>query len=314
MDDLILHDIPRLSSPRMLLGFTGWMDAGRVSTGTVEHLVNHLGARSFAEIDSMEFYILNFPVATIPVTVVLDGEKTQISSIDPMEFTAIFRPHTKIQDGVIRELQCPRNEFYYSEDPDVILFHGEEPHIRWRAYADCILEVAERVGVTEMYFVGSVASPIPHTREPRVRASGASEGLVAMLAERGARLTDYEGPAGLVTFLCQYAQERGIELGVLVVEVPHYPSLELHTYPRSILRALCEIEPLLGVVTDRSGIEGLDRRAQRQLAKVMAKSEELQELVERLEAAYDREEAGVTDEVLRRLVDGIDAQGGGEQN
>ena len=70
---LKIYKKPNFNSPRLLLGFSGWMDGGGVSTGTVECLIDKLGARKFAEVRPEGFYIYSFP--------------------GPMEMTALFRPH-----------------------------------------------------------------------------------------------------------------------------------------------------------------------------------------------------------------------------
>src|SRR5689334_23816479 len=83
---------PALPDATLVLAFTGWMDGGDVSTGTVRRLVDLLEARRFAEIDPEPFYILNFPGS--------------------MELTALFRPHIEIEDGLIKALDMPANTFY----------------------------------------------------------------------------------------------------------------------------------------------------------------------------------------------------------
>ena len=43
------------------MAFSGWMDGGDVSTGTVRRMVELLDAEYVAEIDPEPFYIYNFP-------------------------------------------------------------------------------------------------------------------------------------------------------------------------------------------------------------------------------------------------------------
>ena len=59
--ELKIHKRPKLNRPRLLLGFSGWMDGGNVSTGTAKYLIDRLGAEEFAQIDPEGFYIHNFP-------------------------------------------------------------------------------------------------------------------------------------------------------------------------------------------------------------------------------------------------------------
>ena len=177
MYELIIDEWPQPGEDGavMVIGLTGWMDGGHVSTGTVGYLRERLGAQPFAEIDPLDFYIFHFPVSSIPISVYLEDGKAVVQPVNPMEFTALFRPHTRIEDGIIKTLEYPENFFSYAETPDgipdLVLLSGEEPHVRWGAYCDCVFGVCEEMGIKDIYFVGSVASPVPHTREPRIRAS-----------------------------------------------------------------------------------------------------------------------------------------------
>src|SRR4051812_2709140 len=85
-------DLPRLRDASMLLAFTGWMDGGEVSTGTVRNLLNNLKAAPIAEIDPEPFYIYNFPGS--------------------MEVAALFRPEVKYTDGLITQFELPENRFH----------------------------------------------------------------------------------------------------------------------------------------------------------------------------------------------------------
>ena len=67
---------PEYTNGTLVLAFSGWMDGGDVSTGTVERLVDLLEAEPIASIDPEPFYIYNFPGS--------------------MEIAALFRPHIKI--------------------------------------------------------------------------------------------------------------------------------------------------------------------------------------------------------------------------
>ena len=120
---LKIHARPKLSESRMILSFSGWMDGGDVSTGTVACLIAKLRAPKLAEIDPEDFYIYNFPGS--------------------MEISSLFRPHTKIKDGLITKYQPPTNIFYSDQPNNLILFEGKEPNVRWTPYADCIFSLAE---------------------------------------------------------------------------------------------------------------------------------------------------------------------------
>ena len=79
---LKVHRCPALERATLVLAFTGWMDGGEVSTGTVSRLVHLLGANPIAEIDAEPFTIYNIPGS--------------------MEIAALFRPPVEIEDGLVK--------------------------------------------------------------------------------------------------------------------------------------------------------------------------------------------------------------------
>ncbi|MGQ9729651.1 MAG: proteasome assembly chaperone family protein [Candidatus Zipacnadales bacterium] len=311
-EELEIRGHPSVSHPPLVMGLTGWMDGGSVSTGTIGYLVDRLDAHVFAEIRPFDFYILNFPLATVPLSIHSEEGKAILTAINPMEVAAIFRPHTRIKEGVIEELRYPSNEFFAAESANLLLFSGEEPHIRWGAYSDCLFALAERFGVREICFVGSVAAPLPHTREPRMTASMGDASLRERLSGMGIGLANYRGPASLITSLCYHAAERGIEMRSLVVEVPHYPFIEMPAYPRSILKATAALNTLFDLQLDLSDLERAAKSVEERLNAVMEENDSFRQLVQKLEAVHDREELGEDAELLKRLIDSINLGGDGE--
>src|SRR5436309_9782300 len=101
---LQIQRCPLLNQATLVLAFSGWMDGGDVSTGTVRRLVDLLGAEAIAEIDPEPFYLYNFP--------------------GPMELAALFRPHIKIEGGLVRTLDMPVSTFYCHEPANLVLFLG----------------------------------------------------------------------------------------------------------------------------------------------------------------------------------------------
>jgi len=172
-DKLSVSEKPNLNKPRLLLGLSGWMDGGEVSTGTVECLVEKLGARKFAEINPKGFYLYSFPGS--------------------MEITALFRPHTKINEGLIESLSSPTNKFFYSQRNNLILFTGREPNLNWEEYGECIFSLCAEFGVEMIYFIGSVAGLVPHTREPRLFCSVSHPELKETFQHYGVKFANYEG-------------------------------------------------------------------------------------------------------------------------
>ncbi|MGI5819470.1 MAG: PAC2 family protein [Armatimonadota bacterium] len=319
MYELMVDQWPEVGDDRpvMIIGLTGWMDGGHVSTATVGFLRERLAGKSFGEIDPLDFYIFHFPVSSIPISVYLEDGRAIVQPVNPMEFTAVFRPHARIEDGIIRELEYPDNVFSIARTPagtpDLVLLSGEEPHIRWGAYCDCIFGVCQEMGIKDIYFVGSVASPVPHTREPRIRASMADEKLKPKLAQAGLMFGEYEGPSSIITSLTYHSTELGINMRSLVVEIPHYPFLDMPTYPRSILKTASTLSGLLGLELDMSELEAAAAEADGKLDALMEENQEFRELVAKLEEAYEYEETPGDERLIRRLIDSIDLEEGGGQ-
>lgn len=308
MQDLIFHEEPDVSEPVLIMGLTGWMDGGGVSMGTVDYLRERLSAERFAEIDPMDFYIHNFPISSLPVSVFVEEGRAVVTPVNPMEMAAVFRPHCRIEDGVVEELVYPANDFCVAEDENLVLFAGEEPHIRWGAFCDCIFGLARKLSISRVYFVGSVAAPIPHTREPRLRVSCSTKEGRDRIAGYGLGFSDYEGPASIITSLAWHSVPMEIELCSLVAEVPHYPFVEMPSYPPSIVRIVSALQDILGLELELSDLKASAQVALSRLDELREENADFRELVQKLEEAYDYEESEADEDLLRRLIDSVDIE------
>jgi proteasome assembly chaperone (PAC2) family protein len=265
-DKLRMYESPTFRNPRLLLGLSGWMDGGDVSTGTVKVLTERLNARRFAEIEPQDFYIYNFPGA--------------------MEVAALFRPHCRIHEGLIRTFDFPENAFYSVEEGDLILFTGKEPNMAWQDYADCIFTLCRQFGVEMIYFIGSVAGLVPHTRDPQFFCSVSDAKLKPRFDEYGARFSDYEGPASIVTYLTTRAKECGIGMVSLVATVPAYVQ---GNNPKCIEAVTRRVAGMLGVHVELDDLRAVADEFERKLSEVVQEQPELAENVVKLEENYDNE-------------------------
>ncbi len=282
-EHMTIHAEPKLASARMVLGFSGWMNGGDVSTGTVEHLTEALGAELLAEIDSEHFYIYSFPGS--------------------MEVSALFRPHTRIEDGLITEWDPPTSRFYCSEDADLIIFRGREPNLHWHDFADNVFAVAAACNVETVYFIGTVSGLVPHSREPRLFSSVSDASLKPALEPLGVRFSDYEGPASIVTYLTRQATQRGVGMVSLVAEIPAYVQGRNPKCIASVIRRLCAI---LGLQPDLDALRAESEDFERKLDEIVDEKHELGDLIGKLEADYDNE---VFDTQMGDLKDWLEQKG-----
>src|SRR5205823_1051486 len=116
----------------------------------------------------------------------------------------------------------PGGTFYCHEPAKLVLFIGKEPHLRWRAFGECVLELARKVGVSRILFVGSFAGAVPHTREPRLYVTCSEPGMLAEMGKYALRRTRYEGPGSFASYLLTRAPEAGVQMASFAAEIPPY--------------------------------------------------------------------------------------------
>jgi proteasome assembly chaperone (PAC2) family protein len=260
------RDCPTLHRATLVLAFSGWMDGGDVSTGTVSRLVHLLGARPIADIDPEPFYIFNFPGS--------------------MEIAALFRPHVEIENGLIKSFRMPSNRFYVHEPSRLVLFVGKEPNLHWRAFGECLFSLAHRVGVTRILFVGSYGGTVPHTREPRLYVSGSDAAMLGKMEPYKLRPSTYEGPGSFTTYLMTQAEAQGMDMVSLVAEIPSYLQ---GTNPQSIEAVTRRLAKILKLPLDLASLRAASTEWELEVSSAVEQNEELAGNVRELEEAYDND-------------------------
>ena len=263
---LNISEKPDLRKPRLLIGLSGWMNGGEVSTGTVECLIGKLGAQEFAEIDPKGFYIYSFPGS--------------------MEITAMFRPHTKITDGLVESLDTPTNTFFFNSNNDLILFRGKEPNLNWEEFGECIFSLCKECGVETVYFIGSVAGLVPHTREPRLLCSVSHPELKETFQHYGVKFANYEGPASIITYLTSNAHKRGINMVSLVATIPAYVQ---GSNPKCIEAVTRRLAGMLDLDVELGDMIAISDEFEKKLGDVVEEQPELESNIHKLEEDYDSE-------------------------
>ncbi len=266
MGNLKIYKEPKLENTRMVLSFSGWMDGGSVSTGTVEYLKKKLRAEKFAEIEAQDFYIFNLP--------------------GTMQQVAQFRPYCRIKDGLVVDFQYPKNEFFYSEKNNLILFSGKEPNLKWEEYVNSIFELGEKFDLKEIYFMGSVAGAIPHTREVRVSCSVAYEEQKKELEGYDVVFSNYEGPASITTLITKSAKERGIRVTNFVAEIPVYVQTQ---NPKGIKAVTKRLVKLLNIDIDLTDLSQMSDEFEKSINELVEQQPKLAEQIRKLEENYDKE-------------------------
>ena len=263
---LRVEDCPRLQDATMVLAFSGWMDGGAVSTGTVRRLVDLLKAEPLAEIDADTFYVYNMP--------------------GPMEVAALFRPHVEISDGLIDEINMPDNQFYCHRPANLVLFVGREPNLRWRTFGECIFGLAAEVGVRRILFVGSFGGAVPHTRQPRLYVTCSDASILPEMEKYGVRRSGYSGPGSFTSYLMTQAPAAGVQMVSLAAEIPGYLQ---SANPMCIEAVTGRLAKILKLPLDLDELRAASTAWELEISGEVEQNEELAEKVRQLEEAYDNE-------------------------
>ncbi|MEL7207011.1 MAG: PAC2 family protein [Actinomycetota bacterium] len=279
MADLVRwFDRPALRSPVLIAAFEGWNDAGDAASGAAEFLRDRWHLEVAAEIDPEEFF----------------------------DFTE-SRPEVRLDDDGRRVIDWPQNRFLAGTIPetsrDVIVLTGTEPQLRWRTFADLVLDTATQLGATMVVTLGALLTDIPHTRPTSVIGTAEDDDLVDRL---DLRRSTYEGPTGIVGVLSQASRARGLDTVSLWGAVPSYvpgsPS------PKAQLALVERTARLLEVGIATTDLEIASMDYERQIDSLVEDDEESTEYVTGLERAYDAAELDddsdtLVDEVERFLRD-----------
>jgi predicted ATP-grasp superfamily ATP-dependent carboligase len=257
MESLRFDRRPELRNPALICSFRGWNDAAESASSALRFLAAQWEAEDFGVIDPEEYY--DFQVT---------------------------RPTVTLTEGLTRSIEWP--EFTFSSghvegtDRDVVFLVGAEPNLRWRTFTETVVHAARELGIEFVISLGALLADVPHTREVRITGIAANADLAEKL---GFTQTRYEGPTGIVGVLHDACAKAGIVSASLWAPVPHYvasvPS------PKASLALISQVERLLDVKVDLSGLDEAATEYERRLDEAVASEPEVRALVERLEQQMD---------------------------
>jgi proteasome assembly chaperone (PAC2) family protein len=246
---------PPLRSPVLVAAFTGWNDAASAATAALEGVASALDAEPLGRIDPEDFYDFQ-----------------------------VNRPTVRLTEGQARQFDWPSNVFLTAPAPgaerDLALLSGIEPNVRWRTFAETIIEATARLEIELVVTLGSLIADVAHTRPVPITGLASDPELVA---ELGLSRSTYEGPTGIVGVLHDACRRHGLVSASLWAAVPHYVAAVPN--PKAALALLRRLEGLTGVAIEALELEDAATRFEEQIDRAVAANPEIAQLVRQLEEA-----------------------------
>ncbi|MGH3980259.1 MAG: PAC2 family protein [Pseudonocardiaceae bacterium] len=253
------EQLPQLTAPVLVAAFEGWNDAGDAASTAIEHLELSWDARPLAEVDPEDYY--DFQVA---------------------------RPTTKLIDGITRRVEWPTTRLAVCRPPgsdfDVVLVHGIEPNMRWRAFCAELLRYVEDLGITTVVTLGALLADTPHTRP--VPVTGTSYDATSAARFKLER-SKYEGPTGIVGVFQDSCVQAGVPAISFWAAVPHYVSAP--PSPKATLALLHRVEEVLDLEVPLGGLPEQSEEWEATVSEMAEEDEEVASYVRALEERGDTE-------------------------
>lgn len=256
---------PHLDAPALIAAFQGWSDAGEAASGALDALAEALEPRTLATLDPEPF--LDFQISRPTI-----------------------RGH-----GARRRIIWPKPRFRWASavGGDVILLESHEPNLRWRTFAQHVVDVAQAAGVRRVVTLGALQVDQPHTRA--LTLTGWSD-PPALAEDLGLGVSRYEGPTGITGVVTLACAAAGLETLTLWVGVPHYLSGTAYLQAsHDLAAAACRAT---GLTVALEGLADAAERQQEDIAKLVTEDEDLASYVSELEERTDR------DDLSARMVTG----------
>ena len=191
-----IRKLPALKNPLLIVGFDGWGNALKISSGMAAYLTRTFKAQPFAELDPDLFFRYD--------------EK---------------RPVVHIEEGVFKSLSPPGGTFYAAQTaPDgrgLVILKSDEPSLRWFAFVEELFALCSRLHIETIITLGSMYDHVLHT-DRIISAVTSSADLFSMLKQKGVNAISYQGPSAIHSTIHSEAVKKGIASISLWCHCPYY--------------------------------------------------------------------------------------------
>lgn len=214
MDNLVeLWEKPLAEEIYMIVGWRQWADAGSISSGLPQYLIEQTDARRIGTIKSDGFYLFQIPGTH-----------------------HLFRPEIKLDEGYRQELRIRKNEFFYSGNgrKGLVIFLGEEPHLNVERYAEAFFHAVKELGVRRVAAIGGVYGAMPYDKDRQVSCVYSLPEMKDELTKYAVKFSNYEGGATIGTYLVDRAEQSEVEFLVFYAFVPAYDFSQFSAHHQGI--------------------------------------------------------------------------------
>ena len=269
------NDVGELASPVAIAGFEGWNDAGEAASGVVNHLGIVWQATPIGAIDPEDFY--DFQVNRPVIEVEKGHTKRLVWPTTRVSLARAQHPDRLDPDGSA----APTTGL----SRDVVLVHGIEPNMRWRAFSEELVRGLEGLGVELVILLGALLADAPHTRPVPVTVGSSNAELAADVAVGDVGRADYKGPTGIIGVLQHTCTGAGIPTISLWAQVPHYVAQP--PSPKATLALLRGVEDVLDAPLPLADLPEEARAWERGVDELAQADSEVADYVRTLEEAKD---------------------------
>jgi proteasome assembly chaperone (PAC2) family protein len=253
MEDIRIYKKVELINPIMV---AGWPGMGSVALGMVDYLRRKLKALRFAEI-----------------------------KIDPMSVLDAV----EVENGISKLPTPPSSTFYYSKDPDIVIFESEVQlaGMEGLRMLNKVLEVAQDLNVGRIYTGAAFPLPIGYKDHSDLYGVVNKEHLRYIITKSGIKLMEGGHISGLNGLLLGFAAKKDIEAICLLATMPQYAiSIPNPKASGAIIEALCK---MLGIQIDLNELHDYVKDMEERMAIIEDKVKDVFTIEEEAPESYPHE-------------------------
>lgn len=249
-------DLPSLHGLDLLVVFSGYLDAGNVSTQLENVLLGRLDHQRIATFDTDQL----------------------------LDYRA-RRPQLRFDGRQFFDYEAPELELYLLKDQmqkPFLMLSGPEPDYQWDRFVAAVMILIDQLDVRLVTLVDAIPLPVPHTRPLGVTTHGNASELLEGLATWSPKGRIAGGAAQLLELRAAEAQRR---VSGYTLHVPHY--LADATYPQAAVAALEYVGAAMDLMLPSEELRESGREVEQQIGAQVQHRPEIASMVQRLEEQFD---------------------------